>query len=85
MPDIPTRPWFYEVIVGNIGTVHDGCDAYKAASIYNRYVDLSKGGHGRAAGETVTLQRDGEIVQEHWEEERESLEEMREREREIGS
>ena len=67
MTDIPTRPWFYEVIVGNIGRVHEGSDSYKAASIYNRYVDLSKEGYGRAAGETVTLLRDGEIVQEHWE------------------
>lgn len=50
----------YEVIVGNVGTVYDGFDFSDARDIYAQYKRLSKGKHGRAAGESVTLMQDGE-------------------------
>ena len=54
----------YEVVVGNVGTM-----TYKSKKLayecYNAYVTLSKSGKTRAAGEDVTLLRNGEIVQEH--------------------
>lgn len=54
----------YEVVVGNVGTM-----TYKSKKLayecYNAYVTLSKRGETRAAGEDVTLLRNGEIVQEH--------------------
>lgn len=55
----------YEVIVGNIGTVlntHNGFDAYRE---YQTYCGISKRNEGRAAGEPVTLMKDGEPVREY--------------------
>ena len=55
----------YEVICGNIGTVHTGA-AIRAAEIhFDEYVAQSKSEYGRAAGESVTLMRDGEIHREY--------------------
>lgn len=51
----------YEVVVGNIGTVHTGL-ANKWCGEYKRQSDS---GVGRAAGEPVTLFVDGEIKWEH--------------------
>lgn len=54
-----------EVIVGNIGTVYRGANRFDATVIYNRYVGASKRGEGRAAGESVTMTREDDIIQEH--------------------
>ncbi len=50
----------YEVIVGNIGTAHRGTNFRAANQVYRHYVKVSKGDMGRAAGEPVTLMKDGE-------------------------
>lgn len=55
----------YQVIVGNIGTAHDGNNFRTALSLYHAYVRDSKKGIGRGAGEEVTLMDDGEPVREH--------------------
>lgn len=55
----------WQVIVGNVGTVYDGEDHIVAALHFNVYVEKSKGQTGRAAGEDVTLMRDGEIEDEY--------------------
>lgn len=54
----------YEVLVGNIGTVYSGTDEDEAQRTYNRYCTLSMTQNGRAAGESVTLFKDGEIEME---------------------
>ena len=59
------RITYYEVIVGNIGTVYSGRDIDAATVKYYAYVDLSKSDYGRAAGEAVTLTRNGDILAEH--------------------
>lgn len=55
----------FEVIVGNVGTVHTGNDYATARKEYCIYVDVSKAGVGRAAGESVYLMKDGEPVMAH--------------------
>lgn len=55
----------YTVIVGNVGTVYDGASLREAQSHYREYRAQSKGGYGRAAGETVTLTRNGEPMRKH--------------------
>ena len=55
-----------EVIVGNIGCVYRGFDEDKAAQVYAEYVEQSKSGYGRAAGETVTLLIEDDIIKEHF-------------------
>jgi hypothetical protein len=59
------RAHTYEVIVGNVGTVHHGDDRAVARYIYCRYISLSKARGGRASGEDVTLMQDGEPFQEY--------------------
>ncbi len=54
----------WETIVGNIGTVYSGTDEDEAQRKHDIYVEQSQGGYGRAAGETVTIMRDGEIYLE---------------------
>jgi hypothetical protein len=56
----------FEVIVGNIGSVHEGGNERKARKHYDAYVLLSILGYGRASGERVTLLKDGEIISEHY-------------------
>ena len=56
----------YEVIVANIGRVYDGKNAFDATVCYNTYVGKSKRQEGRAADESVTLLKDGEIIKEHF-------------------
>jgi len=56
---------FYEVIVQNIGKVYEGSNGFEANTEYQRYVGKSKRGEGRAAGEGVTLYKDGDILKEH--------------------
>ena len=52
----------WEVIVGNIGYVYEDYNAFWANSCFNTYVGQSKRNEGRAAGESVTLMCDGEIM-----------------------
>lgn len=59
------RP-FYEVLVGNIGTVHKGSSKSVAEKVYKDYVSISKRGIGRAGGEDVSLWKDGEIIRDHY-------------------
>ncbi len=54
----------YEVIFGNIGSVHAGPRKREADKVFNTYVRSSKAECGRAGGEDVTLFRDGEIIRE---------------------
>lgn len=55
----------YEVIVGNVGTVYQGDSAVSASRAFKGYVAQSKSGVGRAAGESVTRMKNGEIVEEY--------------------
>jgi hypothetical protein len=56
----------YEVIVGNVGSVHFGKRRADALNRYKSYVESSKELVGaRCYGEDVTLFVDGEIEQEH--------------------
>lgn len=59
------EPDLYSVIVGNVGTVYAGDEPHEAKRHYAAYVELSRGTTGRAAGEPVTLMKDGEPIQEH--------------------
>lgn len=52
----------YQVIVGNIGTVHDGDDLVEATTIFHDYCFMSSDDYGRASGEEVTLMSDGEPI-----------------------
>ncbi len=55
----------FEVLVGNIGTVHAGNNYMTAQCIYAKYVKASKAGEGRAAGEPVTLIHNGAVRMEY--------------------
>lgn len=55
----------YTVTVGNIGTVYSGPSKRQASMDYQEYVTQSKSGYGRAAYESVTLDKDGETIREH--------------------
>jgi hypothetical protein len=57
--------FFYEVIVGNIGKVHEGFSYRKALDTFFDYVKKSSENYGRAAGEEVTLWKDGEIIKDY--------------------
>ena len=57
-------PVKYEVLVGNIGNVYSG-NGTEARRVFADYVKQSKSGYGRAAGEDVTIMRDGEPWKEH--------------------
>ena len=54
----------FQVLVGNIGQVYAGDDWREATRIYGEYKRQSENEFGRAAGEDVTLMRDGAP---HWE------------------
>jgi len=45
----------YEVIVGNVGKVHEGTDREEAIKVWSAYVKRSVSGEGRCAGEGVSL------------------------------
>jgi hypothetical protein len=56
----------YEVIVGNVGSVHFGKRRADALKLYKSSVEASKEIAGaRCYGEDVTLLVDGEITKEH--------------------
>ena len=54
----------YEVVVGNIGTIHRGANKTEAAKVYADAVIRSISGRGRGGNEEVTLFEDGEIIAE---------------------
>jgi hypothetical protein len=56
----------YEVIVGNIGSVYSGNSLKEANRKFSTYVRQSRQGTGRAAGEDVTMMRDGEPFKENY-------------------
>jgi len=55
----------FEVFVGNIGLVFEGEHENNARRLFNSWAELSKHEHGRAAGENVTLFKDGDIIKEY--------------------
>jgi hypothetical protein len=55
----------YTVIVGNIGTIGTFKSLTAARASFDEYVKMSVDGYGRAAGESVTLIRGEELIQEH--------------------
>lgn len=55
---------FHEVLVTNIGKVFESDNGFAARVAFNSYVGKSKRNEGRAAGESVTLWTDGEIIKE---------------------
>jgi hypothetical protein len=64
---MPLTGPIWEVVVGNIGTVHSGLHKHVAMVHYQTYVKQSTEPYGRtlSSGESVTLVCDGEIVLEH--------------------
>ncbi len=62
MPKEKEPPSIYTVLVGNIGTVYDGPLLKQALEDYGEYKRQSISNYGRAAGEPVTLLKDGEII-----------------------
>lgn len=52
---------YYQVIVGNIGTVYDGTNKIAAMKCYREYVQQSKEGYGSAGHEPVTVFQDDEV------------------------
>ena len=55
----------YQVIVGNIGTAHDGNNKKVALKHYKEYVHISKEPYGRASGEQVSLVMNGEPIMDY--------------------
>lgn len=55
----------YEVIVGNVGSVHKGLDRDEAELAFSQYVELSEKGVGRVGGEDVVLLEDDEPIEEY--------------------
>lgn len=55
----------YAVTVGNIGTVYEGKNSREAAETFDEYRAQSQDNYGRAAGEPVTLWKDGEPWREY--------------------
>jgi len=54
----------YQLIVGNIGTVHASTSLTAALLHFREYQSQSESGIGRAGGENVTLLKHGEPVKE---------------------
>lgn len=54
----------YQVVVGNVGTI-DYASRKLAQECYDTYVALSKANETRAAGEPVTLLKNGEVIAEY--------------------
>jgi len=63
----------YQVIVGNVGTVYDGKNKRDAMRTYKAYVIRAILPNGRAAGASVYLMANGEIMKEFFRGEREVL------------
>ena len=58
---ISREPHHYQVIVGNIGLIHDGSDEVLAEAYYRNYCMMSDAVFGRASGQEVVLM-DGETI-----------------------
>jgi hypothetical protein len=56
----------WQVVVGNVGTVYSGTNGAEARKTFLVYRKQSRTGQGRAAGEEVTLFKDGEPVESYW-------------------
>jgi len=56
------NPGYYEVIVQNIGKVWEGSNGFTARTIFQQYVGKSKRGIGRAAGESVDLFKNDDVI-----------------------
>lgn len=54
----------YQVVVDNVGVVHEGKNPVRAVQAYSEYVSLSKCGTGRAGGENVTILKGETIYRE---------------------
>jgi hypothetical protein len=54
----------YEVIVGNIGKVHEGGDVIAAKSTFKIYKFMSQNNVGRGAGESVDFYKNGELLEQ---------------------
>lgn len=54
----------FKVIVSNIGTVYQGPEFSDADTEFDFYVECSCEGIRRAAGEQVSLFKDGRLIQE---------------------
>lgn len=54
----------YEVIVGNIGTTHQGNNLKEALKVFAEYKNQSIQNYGRASGEDVTLWINSEPTKE---------------------
>jgi len=55
----------FEVLVGNVGIVHETENERDARFCARTYVDRSKSNRGRCAGEPVTVLKDGEPFEEY--------------------
>ena len=55
----------YQVVVGNVGTVHTGDDYAEAQKEYGDYVEFSKSGGCRCSNEQVTILFGDEILNEY--------------------
>lgn len=55
----------FDVTVGNIGLVYSGPSLFEADATFSAYRRASIDNVGRAAGETVTLFKNSEILREH--------------------
>lgn len=60
---LETREPVFEIIVGNIGTMK--VNGFEGWRLYGKYKRQSQSDYGRAAGESVTLLKDGEIIAEY--------------------
>lgn len=55
----------YQVIVGNVGMVHETNNLRDARLCARTYVDRAKSLRGRCAGESVTILSENEIIDEY--------------------
>ena len=55
----------YEIIVGNIGSVHQGRNKREALKKFRFYVADSKTGLGRSGNQPVTLMIDSDVDPKH--------------------
>ena len=57
-------PKQYEVFAGAAGVVYVGTDGVTAARVYREYVVASRAGTGPAAGESVALMLNGDVIRD---------------------
>lgn len=59
--DARGAPTWFEVVVGDIGSVYRGADEAEAESLFKIYAALSAEGASRAGDQSVVLLRDGDV------------------------